>query len=42
MHQTRKLLLAIFISIAGFTSNLPAAFAQDETLPGGVQFFVTP
>lgn len=42
MQQTCKLLLAFFASIAGITSGLWAASAQDLSGPGGYQLFVTP
>jgi hypothetical protein len=42
MRQTRKLVLAVFASIAGIAFELPAASAQDAAAPGGYQFFATP
>jgi hypothetical protein len=42
VQQTCKLILAFFASIAGITSGLCAASAQDLSGPGGYQFFVTP
>jgi len=42
MQRTRKLLFALFTSIAGMASVQHAACAQEVSTPGGYQFFVTP
>ena len=42
MLQTRKFLLSVFGSIAGFAAGLNTATAQEVSSPGGYQFFVTP
>jgi hypothetical protein len=42
MQQTRKLLFALFTSIASMASVQDAACAQEVSTPGGYQFFVTP
>src|SRR5947209_17897836 len=40
--QTRKLVLAVFACIAGFACGLPAASAQEVSVPSGTQIFVAP
>jgi hypothetical protein len=42
MQQTRKLLFALFTSIAGMAPVQHAACAQEVSTPGRYQFFVTP
>ena len=42
MHQMQKFLLSVFGSIAAFAAVLNTAGAQEESPPGGYQFFVTP
>jgi len=42
MHQPRRLILALWASIAAVAFGLNAAAAQEALAPGGYQFFVTP
>ena len=42
MQQIRRLILAVFASIAGTACGLHRAAAQDASTPGEYQFFVTP
>src|SRR3954447_25408118 len=42
MQQTRKVVFALFTSIAGMASVQYAACAQELSAPGGYEFFVTP
>src|SRR5947207_7684429 len=42
MQQTRKVVFALFTSIAGMASVQYAACAQELSTPGGYEFFVTP
>jgi hypothetical protein len=42
MQQTRKLMLAILVSIGGFVTAPDRACAQEASAPGEYQFFITP
>ena len=42
MHQSRRLILALWASIAAIAAGLNAGAAQEVSAPGGFEFFVTP
>jgi hypothetical protein len=42
MQHTRKLIAAVFVSIAAISSGINTTNAQEVSTPGGYQFFVTP
>jgi hypothetical protein len=42
MHQTQKFLLSVFVSIAASAAVFNTPAAQEVSVPGGYQFFVTP
>ena len=42
MHHSRRLILALWASIAAIAAGLNAGAAQEVSAPGGFEFFVTP